>query len=68
MKKVISILVLLSVALFGETTTKNSKYSESMCKIFKKKIVDYEKKMRNDEYAKVTLQSYKHRAKIYCTK
>ena len=37
-----------------------------MCKVFTQKAKEYEKTMRNDEYAEATLASYKSRAKIYC--
>jgi len=40
--------------------------NNKMCKVFTKKAKEYEKTMRNDKYAEVTLASYKSRAKIYC--
>ncbi len=40
---------------------------ERLCKIFKDKIIKYKKNMRDDALAKVTLQSYKQRAYIFCS-
>jgi len=39
-----------------------------LCKIFNKKAFEYEKTMRDDRLAKVTLESYKKRADIFCSK
>jgi len=65
MKLVLLVLVIISVSLFGKTTTKKD---SRLCKIFQEKIIDYKKKMRHDAYAQTTLESYRKRAKIYCTK
>jgi len=40
--------------------------NEELCKLFKEKIADYKKKMRDDDYAKATLASYEQRAALYC--
>jgi hypothetical protein len=42
--------------------------NEELCKLFKQKIDDYKKSMRDDDYAKVTLASYEERAALYCEK
>jgi len=47
--------------------TANAK-NEELCKLFRQKIVDYKKKMRDDDYAKATLASYEERAELYCEK
>ena len=39
-----------------------------LCKIFNKKALEYEKDMRDDRLAKITLDSYKKRADIFCSK
>jgi len=39
-----------------------------LCKIFNKKAFEYEKDMRDDKLAKITLDSYKKRANIFCSK
>jgi hypothetical protein len=50
-----------------QTQTKPQGPSDkSLCKLFTDKARTYEKNMRDDDYAKVTLRSYKHRAAIYC--
>ena len=69
MNKLIVILLctLFPLIAFGDVS-KNSKYDPALCKVFQDKIKSYEKQMRDDEYAKTTLESYKKRAKIYCTK
>ena len=38
------------------------------CKVFTKKALDYEKNMRNDELSLITLESYKKRKHIFCSK
>jgi hypothetical protein len=38
-----------------------------LCKIFNKKALEYEKDMRDDRLAKITLDSYKKRADIFCS-
>ncbi len=40
---------------------------EKYCKFFTQKAIDYQKDMRNDELAHMTLASYKKRATIYCS-
>ena len=37
-----------------------------MCKISMKKVSDYQKNMRDDEYAQATLRNYKRVLKKYC--
>jgi len=38
------------------------------CEVFTQKVIDYQKNMRDDELAKITLESYKKRKKIFCSK
>ena len=64
----ITILILLSTffttVTFGDIVP--PKKDKAMCKLFTEKAIKYEKTMRDDEYAIVTLHSYKKRAKLYC--
>lgn len=39
-----------------------------LCKVFMKKATDYKKTMRYDDLARITLGSYRNRAKIFCAK
>jgi hypothetical protein len=41
---------------------------ERLCKIFIHKLDNYKKNMRNDELAHTTLESYKKRTQIFCSK
>ncbi|WP_457746389.1 hypothetical protein [Sulfurimonas sp.] len=69
MRLFIITLMLLTLTLNLEAMqTTNSKYDARLCKVFQTKILNYEKNMRDDAYAKTTLESYKKRAKIFCTK
>lgn len=69
-------LILLSTLLAADTSIFQHKTQqkpkgpddEALCKLFSDKAIAYEKNMRDDDYAKVTLQSYKHRAALYCHK
>ena len=58
------ISVLFTSFIFAAEHT--PKKNPNMCKLFTDKAIKYEKTMRNDEYAAVTLMSYKKRAKLYC--
>ena len=42
--------------------------NQRLCKIFTHKAEVYEKTMRDDVFAKITLESYKHRASLFCKK
>jgi len=70
MIKIILTIALTLTSLLATTTSQSEDLTSSnnLCKVFSKKALEYEKKMRNDNYAKVTLDSYKHRAKLYCSK
>ena len=72
---------LMSITLFGasvfDRTTQNGSDKEqkerkerkeraAMCTLFTQKAQAYAKTMRDDEYAKATLASYKERAALYC--
>ena len=63
-----SILILISIffttASFGDIIP--PKKDKAMCKLFTDKAIKYEKTMRDDDYATVTLHSYQKRAKLYC--
>ena len=39
---------------------------ERLCKIFKAKAISYQKTMRDDAYAKKTLQNYENKTKLFC--
>jgi len=39
-----------------------------LCKIFQDKLERYKKHMRNDELSQITLDSYKKRAQVFCSK
>jgi hypothetical protein len=73
MKKTILILLITSFA-FGGFFNDNSKIKEEylentrLCKIFQEKVIKYEKNIRKDVLASATLDSYKHRAKLFCKK
>jgi len=74
MKKIVLLLVLLNLSLSADFFNSEAKAAQKAqaeqdkyCKYFTKKAKDYEKNMRNDELAHVTLSSYKKRAKIYCS-
>lgn len=68
MKKIFLVAFLAVIPLSLVASSKESKYDPALCKVFQDKIKAYKKKMRDDSYAKTTLESYKKRAKIYCTK
>ncbi|HHS91844.1 MAG TPA: hypothetical protein ENK82_00710 [Campylobacterales bacterium] len=56
---------------FNSQEKAEKKYEEERayyCKIFTQKALDYEKEMREDELSKITLESYKKRQQIYCSK
>jgi len=44
------------------------KTDDAMCKLFENKAETYAQHMRDDDYAKATLKSYKLRAAHYCGK
>jgi len=70
-----AILLLLTLTIhadfFNSQEKAEKKYEEERayyCKVFTKKALDYEKNMRNDELAYLTLESYKKRKDIFCSK
>jgi len=65
---IITLTILLTSLTLHAQEKNNPKYDARLCKVFEKKIIDYKKNMRDDAYAKSTLESYKKRAKIFCTK
>lgn len=42
--------------------------NERLCSLFKKKVEIYRKNMREDVLAKASLESYEHRAELFCKK
>lgn len=75
MKTIISIFLLLLSILnadfFNSAEKAALKYEQERahyCKTFTQKAIEYEKHMRDDELARITLESYKNRAKIFCSK
>jgi hypothetical protein len=62
-------LLLASISSFADANMiKQSHYNKRLCKIFKNKVIRYQKDMRDDSYAQATLNSYEKRAKQFCTK
>jgi len=73
MKTIFLILITLTMGstLFASAdsfTNNNNANRSRLCKIFSNKAISYKKHMRNDEYAKKSLESYEARAKFYCNK
>jgi hypothetical protein len=72
MKKTIILTLLPFIAFAGffneEGAARKAEQIENqrLCKIFTKKVEIYEKKIRNDLLAKVSLESYKYRRDIFC--
>ncbi|MFK5938515.1 MAG: hypothetical protein QM497_08980 [Sulfurimonas sp.] len=67
MKTIILMILTLTLTttIFASTESKNE---ERLCKVFTNKALSYEKTMRDDAYAKKTLESYESRAASYCSK
>ena len=55
----------MTTGLFASSEVVNNK---RLCKIFTQKTIDYKKTMRSDFYAQKTLESYKNRSKLFCSK
>ena len=74
MKKLLLISILSSVLFGGFFTESNDDdmkrniENERLCEMFTKKAETYKKTMRDDLLAKVTLESYEHRAELFCKK
>ena len=75
MKKIVLALTLMSLALSadffnteGKLAQKAKVEKEHLCNLFTQKAIKYEKTMREDKLAQMTLSSYKKRASIYCSK
>jgi len=74
--KMITALFLLSTLsshadFFNSQEKAEKKHEEERahyCKVFTQKALDYEKNMRDDELARITLASYKKRKDIFCSK
>lgn len=75
MYKVLTLLMISIITLhadfFKSAEKAEQKYQEErthLCQVYSRKAIDYEKTMREDELAQITLESYKKRAKIFCSK
>ena len=75
MKRFITLLLLLHAVVyadfFNSAKKEALKYEQErahLCKVFTQKADAYQKNMRNDELARITLESYKNRARIFCSK
>ena len=70
MKKIAILWIMGAVALMASQSfaqvQKHNYKNERLCKLFQQKALTYQKHMRNDDYAKATLASYKKRAKMFC--
>jgi hypothetical protein len=69
------ILTLLSIFLYADffkseekAAVKYENERAHYCKVFTDKVLEYKKNIRNDELAKITLESYINRSNIYCSK
>ena len=63
----IGLTTLIFSSPFNNTTENNDKVeNDRLCKIFTKKVADYEKDNRGDALANRTLDSYKERKDKYC--
>ncbi len=74
MKNIILFLLVLiqssSAGFFETTETRANEVAQERahyCEFFTTKALEYQKDMREDELAYLTLESYKKRAKIYCS-
>jgi len=64
-------ILLINLSLYASNINLNSQQNTNdikLCKVFTDKAANYEKNIRNDSYAKATLESYKKRIKQYCSK
>ncbi len=72
MKILVSLCLLgfmsLTTLIAGTEPIKDVKEPTTLCKLFQKKALTYKKTMRDDDYARATLASYKKRAAIFCAK
>lgn len=74
-KIILMISIFFSLTLAADTTIFEHKVekpaspdNKRLCELFTDKAEKYQATMRDDEYAQVTLQSYKDRAALYCKK
>ncbi|MDY0401844.1 hypothetical protein [Sulfurovum sp.] len=75
MRILIATLLMVSSLLAGffgsetkEAEEMKQQEDQRLCKLFTEKAEKYREKMRNDDFAAATLESYKKRAEIYCSK
>lgn len=75
MKAFLAILLIVSTMQAGffkedesEKSIKAKQENQRLCKLFTDKAETYKKRMREDELAQKTLESYEKRANIYCNK
>jgi len=63
------VLTTLIATIFTMSLTANSTpEDERLCKVFKEKAATYKKTMRDDAYALKTLEGYKKRSELFCSK
>lgn len=55
--------ITMSTSLFAGSTLQED---ARLCKVFKEKAISYKKTMRNDVYAKKTLENYENKSKLFC--
>jgi len=75
LKTTIGVFLLFTLTIhadfFNSQEKAQKKYDDErayFCKVFTKKALDYEKNMRDDELSQITLESYKKRKHIFCSK
>jgi dUTPase len=69
MKKIIILVTILGLSLVNVSASDTKvNNNDRLCKIFTQKVSKYSQNMRTDEYAIKTLESYKKRAKDFCSK
>lgn len=74
--KILIVTLLMASSLFAgffESDTKKAdemkqQENERLCKLFTEKAETYRETMRSDDLAFATLESYRKRAEIYCSK
>ena len=68
----LSMVLVLNADFFNDQNDEKIKEQKAendrLCKLFTQKVINYKKTMRDDDYARVTLQSYEQRADMFCKK
>ena len=67
MKAILLMILTLTATtnIFASTEFQNEK---RVCEIYQDKVLSYKKTMKNDVYAKKTLEFYENRADLFCLK